>query len=133
MESHWLYKGSLLETVPDNIHGFVYLILNKINDKKYIGRKYFHSTRRVKKKGTTRRKIIRKESDWKQYVGSSKSLLIDIEKYGKENFTFHILTFGETKGQVNYLEENLQHKFDVLTTRNTKGEKGFRLFFVYYI
>ena len=125
MESHWLYDGNILENVPENTQGFVYIILNKISNKKYIGRKYFHSTRRVKKKGSTRRKVVKKESDWKQYVGSSKALIVDIEKYGKDNFTFHILAFGETKGQVNYLEENLQHKFDVLTARNNLGEKNF--------
>ena len=125
MESHWLHDGSILENAPENTQGFVYIILNKINNKKYIGRKYFYSTRRVKKKGSKRRKVVRKESDWKQYVGSSKTLVSDIEKYGRDNFTFHILAFGETKGQVNYLEENLQHKFDVLTTRNSNGEKDF--------
>ena len=125
MESHWFYKGELLNEPPENMHGFVYIIFNKTNNKKYIGRKYFYSIRRVKKKGSTRRKVTRKESDWKQYVGSSKNLIRDIEKYGKENFSFHIISLGETKGQVNYLEENFQHKFDVLTSYNSEGEKEF--------
>jgi|2_EtaG_2_1085320.scaffolds.fasta_scaffold07233_2 hypothetical protein len=125
MESHWFYKGEILNDPPENIHGFVYIILNKINDKKYIGRKYFNSIRRVKKKGTNRRKVTRKESDWKQYVGSSKNLISDINEYGKDNFSFHIIALGETKGQVNYLEENLQHKFDVLTAHDKDGKKEF--------
>jgi len=125
MESHWFYKRKVLNEPPENMHGFVYIIFNKINDKKYIGRKYFYSIRRVKKKGSTRRRVTKKESDWKQYIGSSKSLISDIEKYGKDNFSFHIISLGETKGQVNYLEENFQHKFDVLTSHNSEGEKEF--------
>ena len=111
--SHWLYKGKILENVPDKVFGFVYLIKNKKTGKKYIGRKYFGTTRRVKVKGQKRRKVIRKESDWATYTGSSKSLQQDIKKLGKKNFEFRILIMGETKGQVNYLEENIHHRFHV--------------------
>ena len=111
--SHWLYKGETLTESPESYFGFVYLITNTKSGKKYIGRKYFGTTRRVKVKGKTRRKIIRKDSNWKDYTGSSKSLNSDIEKLGKENFKFEILILGETKGQVNYLEENLHHRYHV--------------------
>ena len=111
--SHWLYKGKLLEEAPEEYFGFVYLIKNKKTGKKYIGRKYFGTTRRVKVKGKKRRKVIRKESDWSTYQGSSKALINDIKKIGKSNFEFSILIMGETKGQVNYLEENIHHRFHV--------------------
>jgi len=111
--SHWLYKGEELLESPEDYFGFVYLITNIKSGKKYIGRKYFGTTRRVKVKGKKRRKVIRKDSNWKDYTGSSKSLNNDIKDLGKKNFRFEILIFGETKGQVNYLEENLHHRFHV--------------------
>jgi len=111
--SHWLYKGEALLESPENYFGFVYLITNLESGKKYIGRKYFGTTRRVKVKGKKRRRIIRKDSNWKDYTGSSKSLNSDIENLGKNKFKFEVLIMGETKGQVNYLEENLHHKFHV--------------------
>ena len=110
--SHWLYKNKILEEAPEGVFGFVYLITNIKTGKKYIGRKYFGKTRRVKKKGTKRRKVIRKDSDWRTYIGSSKILQESITKR-KSNFKFEILAFGKTKGQVNYIEENLHHKFHV--------------------
>ena len=113
--SHWKYRGKILSVVPEDSFGFVYLITNSISGKKYIGRKYFGTTRRAKVKGKTRRKVIRKESDWRTYVGSSKSLNKDILSVGLDNFQFEILFLGETKGQVNYMEENLQHKANVMT------------------
>ena len=113
--SHWKYKGKSFEVVPEGFFGFVYLITNTINSKKYIGRKYFGTSRRVKVKGKTRRKIIRKESDWRTYAGSSKSVLADVNEYGIDKFKFEILFLGETKGQVNYMEENIQHKTNAIT------------------
>ena len=111
--SHWLYKGEKLLESPENYFGFVYIITNIKSGKKYVGRKYFGSTRRVKVAGKKRRKVIRKDSNWKIYTGSSKELNTDIIKLGKNNFKFNILIIGETKGQVNYLEENLHHRYHV--------------------
>ena len=110
--SHWLYKNKILEEAPEGAFGFVYLITNIKTDRKYIGRKYFGKTRRVKKKGSKRRRVIRKDSDWRTYIGSSKVLQERIES-NKKNFKFEILAFGKTKGQVNYIEENLHHRFHV--------------------
>ena len=112
--SHWKYKGKYLKDVPEGFFGFVYLITNTLNGKKYVGRKYFGTSRRVKVKGKTRRKVVRKESDWRTYIGSSKSVLADINEYGISKFKFEILFLGETKGQVNYMEENIQHKTNSL-------------------
>jgi len=111
--SHWLYKEKAFKDAPEDCFGFVYLITNLKNGKKYIGRKYFHTTRRVKVAGKKRRKVIRKDSNWRDYTGSSKLLNKDIEKLGKKNFKFEILILGDTKGQVNYLEENIHHRYHV--------------------
>ena len=118
--SHWLYENKKLENAPEGMVGFVYLITNKKTKRKYIGRKYFGTikrkplTKRQKLLGRKRRDVIKRDSDWREYMGSNKQLTADIEKLGKENFNFEILIMAETKGQVNYLEENLQHKSNVL-------------------
>ena len=116
--NHWLYKNKTLEEAPEGYFGFVYLITNLKSGKKYIGRKYFGTTRRVKVKGKKRRKVIRKDSNWKEYTGSSKELNKDINIVGKLNFKFEILILGRTKGQVNYLEENIHHRFHVSSNGN---------------
>ena len=122
--SHWLYKNEIVDEIPSGVHGFIYMITNTLNGKKYIGRKYVSSTRKKaltakqKREGKVRRTKVTTESDWREYMGSSKPLLEDISKFGKDNFKFEILVWGESKGQVNYLEENLQHKMNVLTDDN---------------
>ena len=100
--------------MKNNEEGLELIAIANKSGKKYIGRKYFGTTRRVKVKGKTRRKVVRKESDWKTYIGSSKTLNADINRFGYDSFKFEILFLGETKGQVNYMEENIQHKTNVM-------------------
>ena len=111
--SHWLYKNKTLKEAPEGYFGFVYIITNLESGRKYIGRKYFGTTRRVKVAGKKRRKVIRKDSNWKEYTGSSKELNNDIKTLGMLQFRFEILILGRTKGQVNYLEENIHHRYHV--------------------
>jgi hypothetical protein len=118
--SHWFYRNSLIDTLPEDCVGFVYLITNLKDGRKYIGRKYAVSTKRKpltkkqKDAGRVRRDIVKKESDWRTYTGSNKQLNEDIDRLGKDSFRFEILYFAETKGQINYIEVNLQHKHDVI-------------------
>ena len=35
----WTYNGEKIEELPNNIEGFVYLITNTTNNRKYIGKK----------------------------------------------------------------------------------------------
>jgi hypothetical protein len=120
MVSHWKYKGEIVSEIPEGVHGFVYLITNSKTGKKYIGRKNVTSTRRKpltkkqKSEGKKRREIVRSESNWKTYTGSNAKLNSDIKELGKENFQFEILHYANTKGQLNYIEVNLQHKLDVI-------------------
>ena len=110
----WLHEEKELhENVVNDYYGFVYLIRNKISGKSYIGRKYFTKASSRQVKGKRRR--CRKESDWKDYWGSSKRLLEDIEKIGKENFERSILRLCKTRGECNYWEAKYQFEYDVLT------------------
>jgi len=116
-ENPWLWNGTpFREEHIGNSFGFVYIIQNKITNKKYIGKKFFYSTNRVVQKGKTRRKVIRKFSDWKKYYGSSKSLKEDVELYGKGSFSRTILSLHVSRGDVNYYEMKEQVIRDVLNS-----------------
>lgn len=109
----WLYEEKELEyELVEKYYGFVYLIENLDTGKRYIGRKYFTkaSTKQVKGK----KKRIRKESDWKDYWGSSQRLLADIQVLGESKFKKTILRLCKTRGECNYWEAKLQFMHNVL-------------------
>ena len=95
-----------------NIFGFVYIIRNNHPDsikKYYIGCK--QCLKRVKKKplkGKTRNRIQYKDNDVDKYWGSSKELLLDIEKYGIEYFTREVIELCDSKFHMKYSELNWQ-------------------------
>ena len=122
-ENPWTLDGEifLTEDIKSN-YGFVYKITNLKTQKAYIGRKYFWSKRKWKKKDKHR---STRESDWKKYYGSSSSLHEDIEKYGDQNFKREILSLHDTKGKVNYTEIKIQFLLDVLYTLDSNGENLF--------
>lgn len=109
----------------NNYEGFVYIITNKDNDKKYIGRKYFFNNRRIKVKGRKSRKLVVTESDWRKYKSSSRLLKKDMDIYGIERFEFEILSLHETRGQTNYAEVKEQFTRDVLYAKLPSGEKEY--------
>ena len=101
---HWKYAGK-----PDieSKFGFVYIITNKKTGKAYIGcKQYWHY-----KKGKKAR-----QSNWKVYMGSSKSLIEDIKKLGKRNFKFEMLAEYKNKRSLRYYECYYQMKYNVLAS-----------------
>jgi hypothetical protein len=110
---HWDSKTKI---EVEKYFGFVYMITNKITQRKYIGKKQFHSYRKKKKV---------KESDWLTYTSSSQELNQDIINFKKNNFKFEILQLYKTRGGLVYGEANLQHKFDVLTSCDKHGNREF--------
>ena len=117
----WFYKGSLVETLPEDCVGFVYLITNTLNSRKYIGKKLAKfsktSTQTVKlKNGNKKKKKIRSkiDSDWRDYYGSSPELSKDIESLGKENFSREILFYCKSKSECSYVEAREQFSRKVL-------------------
>jgi hypothetical protein len=121
-ENPWFYNGVpfLSENIDDNF-GFVYLIANIQNDKKYIGRKYFWQFRTPKGK----KRKVKSESDWKKYYGSCPELKEDIDKIGRENFSRTILSLHKTKGKTNYEETRQLFINDVLTESLDSGGPAF--------
>ena len=98
---NWLYEDKEFTDVED-YYGFIYLIENLINGKKYIGRKYLTKAGYKTVKG--KRKKIRLESDWRDYYGSSTSLKEDVDHYGKDTFRRTILRLCKSRGECNYFE-----------------------------
>jgi len=109
-ENPWTFDGMPFGSDDINkYYGFVYLIITP-EGKKYIGRKYFWSVRKVK--GKSRRQ--RSESDWKTYYGSSEVLKEQIKKSDKNLYKREILSLHTTKGRVNYEEVKEQFFNEVL-------------------
>ena len=112
-DNPWIYNGLIFESenIEDHV-GFIYLIENLSNNKKYVGKKLFTSsrTKMVKKK----KKKVRVESDWKKYYGSNIELIADVDAIGPQNFRRTILRLCKTKGECNYFEAKEQFALDVL-------------------
>jgi hypothetical protein len=95
--------------------GFVYLIIDKVSGKKYIGKKLLWSSKILPvTKTRKRRKKTLVESDWMSYYGSSKALQDAVALHGAENFKRVILRLCKSKGECSYYETKLQFQYDVL-------------------
>ncbi len=107
---------------PVGLAGFVYLVVNTLTSKKYIGKKNFWFKNRKKVPGRKRRKLVVKESDWRYYKSSSEDLKKDIAIHGLEAFEFRILQTFKTKTEMNYAEVREQFVRDVLHSRLNSKE-----------
>ena len=121
----WLYENSLVESLPEDYVGFVYLITNNISGRKYIGKKLakFSKTayKVVKlKNGNKKRKKVRSkiDSDWQDYYGSSPELTKDVVALGEENFTREILYYCRSKSECSYIEAREQFSRKVLESND---------------
>lgn len=121
----WMYEGKEFtsEMVGEN-YAFVYELTNKVNGRKYIGKKVFWSKKTLPPlKGKTRKRKVIKESDWQKYYGSSKYVKADIDLHGLDNFTRDIISLCPNKTEANYLELVLQVKLDVLDAVDEDGNR----------
>jgi|TARA_R110000796_G_scaffold14446_4_gene47253 hypothetical protein len=115
--NNWFYENLAFE--PDeeflkDFVGFVYCITDP-DGKKYIGKKFFWSTRRLPPlKGSKRKRKVTKQSDWREYYGSNETLKILVEHQGGEKYEREILRLCKTKGDCSYYEAKLQFQYDVL-------------------
>ena len=111
----WYYNEEPFCVAPAEYQGFVYEIKNIATGKLYIGKKNFWRTlKRPPLKGKTRKRHTVQETDWRDYYGSSTSLLEDIEVYGIESCERTILTLCANKTQMSYFETKTQFDREVL-------------------
>jgi len=117
----WLFESTVVESLPEDCVGFVYLITNIVSGRKYIGKKLakFSKTtvKTVKlKNGSKKKKKIRSkiDSDWQEYYGSNDELKKDIQQLGPENFTGQILYYCKSKAECSYIEAREQFRHQVL-------------------
>ena len=111
LDTHW---DSIEDDYFDKA-GFVYKIINNVNGRAYIGRKYFY-----KKSGKA---LI--ESDWKDYTSSSEELNKDLKRIGKDKFSFIVLAVCKDRIETNYLEVAMQINANVLTETLQDGSLAF--------
>lgn len=115
-DNPWSYNGVPFtsDMIGDYI-GFVYELTDLSNNKKYIGKKNFYSTRKLPPlKGKTKKRKRVAESDWMEYYGSSEEVKLLVEKHGTRLFRREILQLCESKGIMTYWEAKLQFERDVL-------------------
>jgi len=117
----WYYANQLVEELPEDCVGFVYLITNTLTGRMYIGKKLAKfsktTTRTVKlKNGNKKKKRIRSkiDSDWRDYYGSSPALTEDVTQLGPEIFKREILFYCSSKAEMSYIEAREQFSRRVL-------------------
>lgn len=107
---NWKYNDEDFTEVPKKMEGFVYLITNLENNKKYIGKKNFWTRQKDRKTG----KRKKKESDWKKYYGSCDELIQDVKTIGEDKFLREILYLCPHKKSMSFYETMEQFKRDVI-------------------
>ena len=117
----WYYQGQEVVELPEDCVGYVYIITNLTNNKKYIGKKLAKFAKTTYKtiqlkNGTKKKKKIRSkiDSDWKEYWGSSPNLQADINTLGKDKFSREILYYCKSKAETSYVEAREQFDRKVL-------------------
>jgi len=115
--TQWTFDGTLVEELPEDCEGFVYLITNLTNGQKYVGKKLARfKVTKPPLKGRKNKRRSTKESDWRTYWGSSDHLNADVKELGEDKFTREILYYCQSRGMLSYLEAKEQFDRKVLLT-----------------
>ena len=115
--SNWTYNNIVVNDLPEDVEGFVYVITNLTDNRKYIGKKLARfKTTKPPLKGKKNKRRGYKESDWQDYWGSSDHLNADVLTLGSNKFTREILHYCPSKGVLSYMEAKEQFDRRVLET-----------------
>jgi len=137
----WSYQGRVITEIndmPEGTYGFIYEVIYKPTDVRYIGKKvlFFERNKRLGKKALealreerskqglrgripTKQKVI-SESDWANYYGSQKEILTLSKKDNAgENWEKRILKFVPNKKLLTYYEIKYLLKNEVLENKHS--------------
>jgi len=132
----WMHQGRVITSIkdmPKGTYGFIYEVIYKPTDVRYIGKKvlYFERNKKLGKKALkllqeerakqglrgrtpTKQKVIT-ESDWKDYFGSQKEIVALAKKdNSSKSWEKRILEFVPNKKLLTYYETKHLFKNDVL-------------------
>jgi len=147
----WVHQGRVItsiEDMPKETYGFVYEVIHKPTDTRYIGKKvlYFERNKKLGKKALQSLKEERSkqglkgrtplkqktitESDWKDYYGSQKEILsLSKKDNAGKNWEKRILKFVPNKKLLTYYEtkylflnEVLENKYSTHINDNILGK-----------
>ena len=132
----WSYQGRVItsiEDMPEGTYGFIYEVIYKPTDTRYIGKKvlFFERNKRLGKKALEalkeeraekglrgrvplKQKVVT-ESDWISYFGSQKEILaLSKEDNTGKNWEKRILQFVSSKKLLTYYETKYLFKNGIL-------------------
>lgn len=113
----WIYQGKEFKSEDHpEAFGFVYVIVNTISNKRYIGRKFLFKT--AYKQVNKKRKRIKVASDWENYYGSNAELLSDVQTHGKECFQRFIVKLCKSRSECQYIESKFIFENDAIINEN---------------
>ena len=104
----WYYEDKIFDPEKHshcNYAGFVYIITDLSNQKKYVGKKLFWKIHKLKPlKGKVNKRHSKRDSDWQDYFGSNEEVKLLVEQSGRERFKREIIRLCKTKGEMTYFE-----------------------------
>tara|TARA_B100000609_G_scaffold24146_1_gene16984 strand:- start:182 stop:604 length:423 start_codon:yes stop_codon:yes gene_type:complete len=104
----WYYEDKIFDPEKHSHHnyaGFVYIITDLSNQKKYVGKKLFWKIHKLKPlKGKVNKRHSKRDSDWQDYFGSNDEVKLLVEQSGRERFKREIIRLCKTKGEMTYFE-----------------------------
>jgi len=137
----WSYQGRVITSIsdmPKGTYGFIYEVIYKPTDTRYIGKKvlFFERNKRLGKKASEalreeraekglrgrvplKQKVV-SESDWVSYFGSQKEILtLSKEDNSGKNWEKRILQFVPTKKLLTYYETKYLFKNGILEDKDS--------------
>ena len=81
---NWILDDKIITDIDTTKYkSFVYLIERLDTGKKYVGKKKLQRVNRKKIKGKKNRKVVKTDSDWREYYGSNDTLKNEVKELGK--------------------------------------------------
>jgi len=112
---NWILDDKIITDIDTTKYkSFVYLIERLDTGKKYVGKKKLQRVNRKKIKGKKNRKVVKTDSDWREYYGSNDTLKNEVKELGKKLFKRTILRLCQSLSEASYYEAKIQFENDVL-------------------